>query len=327
MSGGMREMLKGAEHALDDLGKTPAAAPAARRATTAPGQMLERQVMGVAQENDQLRAQLDALMRELELSLIDPNPHQPRLEFDQETIDELAASISEIGLREPIIVRPGVAPGRYILVAGERRIRAVKQLGRDRIPAKIDIDFTEESAAIFSTVENLQRKDLSHYEQFKAFTHMLQAGWAKSNNDLAKKLGVSRTAVSYMLEYGRLPADVLLALDARPSLFGYNTAHALGLLCNTKEGARLVTEAVTRLANGEIASEAATLDWIRKRQRSPAARSVTQIANGRGQTVFHMSKAERQVTVSLEKGVDAAVLVGIEEALAAVLKKQADKLT
>jgi len=148
--------------------------------------------------------------RELDLSEIDVDPAQPRREFDPEKLAELAASIKEHGLINPIMVRvlPG---GSYRLIAGERRLRAFKLLGRESIPAVIDQE--EEGKEVLSKqlVENLQRADLGSLEKSEAICR-LRDDYGYSVRELAMRLGISKSAVQRSLDIQTLPQDLLDAL-------------------------------------------------------------------------------------------------------------------
>jgi len=148
--------------------------------------------------------------RELELDEIDFDPEQPRREFDAEKLAELASSIKEHGLINPILVRllPG---GSYRLVAGERRLRSFKLLGRKTIPAVIDQQ--EEGKELLSKqlVENLQRADLSPIEKSDAIAR-LRDEHGLSVRDLASRLGVSKSAVQRALDIQTLPPELKAAL-------------------------------------------------------------------------------------------------------------------
>lgn len=148
--------------------------------------------------------------RELELSEIDVDPEQPRQEFDQEKLAELAASIKEHGLINPILVRvlPG---GSYRLIAGERRFRAFKLLGKKTIPVIVDQE--EEGKEVLSKqlVENLQRADLNPVERSEAICR-LRDEFGISVRDLAQRLGISKSAVQRSLDIRNLPKDLIDAL-------------------------------------------------------------------------------------------------------------------
>ena len=100
---------------------------------------------------------------ELPIDSILPNPNQPRLTFDEESIAELAQSISQVGLIQPLVVRRG--SGGYELVAGERRLRACKSLGMATVTCIVEEKLREESSAMMALIENLQREDLHYMEE------------------------------------------------------------------------------------------------------------------------------------------------------------------
>ncbi len=156
------------------------------------------------------RAKSGSPYRELNISEIDVDPTQPRTEFDAERLAELAASIKEHGLISPILVRllPG---GSYRLVAGERRLRASKLLGRTTIPAVLDQE--EEGKEVLSKqlVENLQRTDLSPLERSDAIVR-LRDEHNLSIRELAGRLGISKSAVQRSLDLQTLPEDLRIAL-------------------------------------------------------------------------------------------------------------------
>lgn len=151
--------------------------------------------------------------RELKINTIDPDPEQPRKEFDESRLKELAASIKLYGVLNPILVRPSKAPGRFILIAGERRLRASILAGLSLIPAMVNQE-TEggtEKALSMQLVENLQRADLSPLERAQAIG-ALRDSHSLSVRDIAEKLGISKSMAQRSLEILELPADLINAL-------------------------------------------------------------------------------------------------------------------
>lgn len=151
--------------------------------------------------------------RELALSLLDRDPNQPRVNFDEEKLQELSDSIKIYGILSPIIVRPGKILGRYTIVSGERRFRAAQLVGLDTVPVLIDqeADDNGERTLAMQLVENLQRADLTPLERAHAIgalkeTHNL------SVRDVADKLAISKSMVQRSLEILELPDDLLNAL-------------------------------------------------------------------------------------------------------------------
>lgn len=138
-----------------------------------------------------------------------PNAAQPRTEFDQEKLDELVASIREVGVLQPIVVRPltsGTGPEKFELIMGERRLRATKQLGLDTIPAIIKN--TEDEAMLRDALlENLHRADLNPLEEASAYQQLL-ADFGITQEQLATRIGRSRPQITNTLRLLRLPSTV-----------------------------------------------------------------------------------------------------------------------
>ncbi len=141
---------------------------------------------------------------ELPISQIRPNPYQPRKEFDENGLKELANSIKENGVFQPILVRKSLSG--YELVAGERRLRASKLAGKNEIPAII-VDFDDRQMMEISLLENIQRKDLTPIEEAGAYKQLItKLGYTQ--DELAKRLGKSRTNVANMLRLLTLPEKI-----------------------------------------------------------------------------------------------------------------------
>ncbi|MBR3117356.1 MAG: ParB/RepB/Spo0J family partition protein [Bacilli bacterium] len=141
---------------------------------------------------------------ELNLSDLRPNPYQPRKKFDDEALNELAASIKENGVFQPIIVKKTVKG--YDIVAGERRFRASKKAGKTTIPAIIK-EFTDEEMMNISLLENLQREDLTAIEEANAYKAMLDS-LNITQDELANKVGKSRSHITNTLGLLKLPKSV-----------------------------------------------------------------------------------------------------------------------
>lgn len=135
---------------------------------------------------------------------IHPNPYQPRKSFDQKTIDELAQSIKENGLLQPITVRKSI--NGYELIAGERRLRACKQLNMTEIPAIVR-DFNDNQVMEFALLENIQREDINVIEEANAYDKMM-ATFSYTQEQLAERVGKSREHIANTLRLLKLPSDV-----------------------------------------------------------------------------------------------------------------------
>jgi ParB family chromosome partitioning protein len=151
----------------------------------------------------------------LDISLVDKNPYQTRYLFDQELLEELAESIKNNGVVQPIVVRPG-ENGRYVLVLGERRLRASKLAGKATIPAIVR-RLSLQQAAEMTVLENVQRQDLNAIEQAEAF-RVLSLEFQLTQAQIAARIGVSRESVSNYMRLLRLPEEVMqLMLDGKLS--------------------------------------------------------------------------------------------------------------
>lgn len=141
---------------------------------------------------------------ELNLSDLRPNPYQPRKVFDEEALNELASSIKEHGVFQPIIVKKSIKG--YDIIAGERRFRASKMAGLDKIPAIVR-EFTDDQMMEIALLENLQRENLSAIEEATAYKSMIEH-LNLTQDELAKRVGKSRSHVTNIIGLLRLPKVV-----------------------------------------------------------------------------------------------------------------------
>ena len=141
---------------------------------------------------------------EIKIIEIRPNPYQPRKNFDDSKIKELAQSIQEHGVFTPILVRKGISG--YELIAGERRLRACKEVNLETIPA-IVLELNDEEMMEISVLENIQREDLNAIEEASAYNTLL-VNLKYTQEQLAQRLGKSRTHITNMLRILRLPQEV-----------------------------------------------------------------------------------------------------------------------
>jgi len=150
--------------------------------------------------------------------MIEPDPFQPRRVFDEQKLQELAESLKRHGQLQPIRVRRSTIAGRYVIVAGERRWRAARLAGLDKLDAvlvseRADADYVKEA----QVVENLQRADLSPIESAEAYRALLSR-WECSQAELARRLGVATSTVSRALALLEAPADVRSRVEAGESV-------------------------------------------------------------------------------------------------------------
>lgn len=154
----------------------------------------------------------------LRISLVDPKSDQPRKYFDTEALEELADSIRENGLLQPILVREYGA-GRYQIIAGERRFRASKLAGLEEIPA-IVLDKDDKSAAQIALIENIQREDLNPIEEAMAYRSLAKE-YGMTQEDLSEKVGKSRPAIANAMRLLDLPDEVITMVAARELSAGH----------------------------------------------------------------------------------------------------------
>lgn len=148
-------------------------------------------------------------LNEIEISLIEPNPNQPRREFDQDALQELANSIKEVGIIQPITLRQ-LTSGKYQIIAGERRWRASQLAGLKSIPAYIRT-VEDEGVMEMALVENIQREDLNAIEVALAYQHLAETT-GMTQEKISKRVGKSRAAVTNFMRLLKLPAQVQMAL-------------------------------------------------------------------------------------------------------------------
>lgn len=171
---------------------------------------------------------------------IKPNPAQPRSRFDDVSLEELTASIREIGVLQPVIVN-AKEDGSYVLVAGERRWRAVKKVGLATIPAVVR-GSVGEATLVEALVENLQRQDLTPLEEAHAFRQLLE-DYGMTQDQVADRVGKSRPAVSNTLRLLQLPGPIQSMVDAGKLSAGH--ARALLGLDDSKYALYLAEKAVS----------------------------------------------------------------------------------
>jgi len=144
----------------------------------------------------------EAIGRMLDIRRVEPNPHQPRKDFGN--LEEMVASVKEKGILEPILVRQ--LDGKYQIIAGERRYQAARLAGLQRIPC-IEVDVDARGMLEISLIENLQRRDLTPFEEAAALQR-LSDQFRYTHEDISKKLGKSRTVITEILSLNRMPEEI-----------------------------------------------------------------------------------------------------------------------
>ena len=160
-------------------------------------------------------------LSEIDITLIEPNPNQPRREFDAEALQELANSIRELGIIQPITLRM-VEGGKYQIIAGERRWRASQLAGLMRIPAYI-VSVEDQGVMEMALVENIQREDLNAIEIALAYQHLAEST-GMTQAKISERVGKSRAAVTNYMRLLKLPAQVQMALKNHELEMGHARA-------------------------------------------------------------------------------------------------------
>ena len=170
---------------------------------------------------EEVHTQGSSNLSEIEIALIAPNPNQPRREFDQEALQELANSIRELGIIQPITLRK-IEGEKYQIIAGERRWRASQLAGLTKIPAYI-VTVEDEGVMEMALVENIQREDLNAIEIALAYQHLAETT-GMTQASIADRVGKSRAAVTNYLRLLKLPAQVQMALKEHVIEMGHARA-------------------------------------------------------------------------------------------------------
>jgi ParB family chromosome partitioning protein len=160
-------------------------------------------------------------LRELPVGLVKPNPKQPRTQFGQDALDALAASIETTGVVQPLLVRP-LHDGSYELIAGERRWRAAQQAGLDKVPAVVR-DSEQAERLQVALIENMVREDLNPIDEARACAALIEE-LGVSKEDLARRVGRSRPAVSNLIRLLDLPDELIALLESGELSEGHGKA-------------------------------------------------------------------------------------------------------
>jgi len=210
-------------------------------------------------------------VRIVHINRIEPNPEQPRLVFEQDALNELAASIREHGVLQPILVRP-LGPNTYQIVAGERRWRASRQAGLETIPALIE-DIDDDTALEIAIIENLQREDLTPLDEAAMFDRMVhQHGY--SIRKLADKLGKDKGYLENRLRLADAPPEIRELVSLRKDSLSH--AYELMKVEDPKKRRRLAAQ----VARGEL-----TLIKLRDKIEGRRSRPTAVLEDGQPETV------------------------------------------
>jgi ParB family transcriptional regulator, chromosome partitioning protein len=234
-----------------------------------------------------------AVFREISVDAVTPNPRQPRTVFDEDALEELSASLREVGLLQPIVVRE-VLPGRYELVMGERRWRASKLAGLTEIPAIIR-ETADDQMLRDALLENLHRQQLNPLEEGAAYEQLL-AEFGATHEQLATKLGRSRSHVTNTIRLLALPPAVQRRVAAGVLSAGH--ARALLSLGDTEAQDRLATRIVAEGLSVRAVEEIVALGEEGPRKRAP--RTPRQTPPGLSQVAERLAdRLETKVKVDM----------------------------
>lgn len=256
----------------------------------------------------------DNLTATLRLSEIEPNKDQPRILFDEESLEELAESIRVHGLLQPIVVRPMVG-GTYQIVAGERRWRACRKAGVTAVPVVIK-SLDDKQTMELALIENLQRMDLNPVEEAKGYAKLIME-FDLTQESVAQRVGKSRSAVTNALRLLNLPDDMLNAL----SQGRISAGHARALLAF--EDTALQQEAFIAAAEGASVRQ---IEQMAKAAAKPKKQKLSAHQNGFFREVELAIKNETHRKAVIKEGKDGRGTITIEFYNNAELTEFANKL-
>lgn len=233
----------------------------------------------------------------LPVSAILPNPSNPRSSFDDSEISDLANSIAEHGVVQPVVVRPGREAGAYEIIAGERRWRAARYAGLERIPVIIrEVD--DRTALEIAIVENVQRSDLNALEEARGYQSLMEEhGYTQL--DLSKVIGKSRSHVANMLRLLRLPESVQNMLVDGSLSAGH--ARALVTAEDPERLARKIVAGGLSVRQAEELAQRGETEPRPKQQKDADTRALEKLLSdqiGMSATIAHRSKGGGEVRIA-----------------------------
>ena len=242
-----------------------------------------------------------AYFEEVAIDSIAPNPRQPRLTFDEEALEELAASITEVGLLQPVVVRK-LGPGRYELVMGERRMRASQRAGLEYIPAIVR-ETSDNDMLRDALIENLHRAQLDPLEEAAAYKQLLD-DFGATHEQLAQRIGRSRPHISNTLRLLNLPPVVQKRIAAGVISAGHARA-LLGLdspLAQERLAQRIVSEGLSVRTVEEIVSLGGDDEPARAARRAVTAKPVAPALRTLSDRLSDLFETRVKVEMGAKKG-------------------------
>jgi ParB family transcriptional regulator, chromosome partitioning protein len=239
--------------------------------------------------------------RMIALDRLEPNPNQPRIEIGE--LDELIASIKEKGVLEPLLVRPSMVGGRYMIISGERRYRAAREAGLREVPC-IEMEVDDRAVAEIALIENLQRKDLTPFEEAHGLLLLVER-FGYTHEDIARKIGKARTTVTEALTIAAMPPEV------KEQCQRADISSKTLLL----EIARQPNHEAMMDFVGRVVKQGMTRDEARRARKNKQARPQPY--------VYHYASPDRDFTLEIKfrrSSVTQEDLVGVIESLLAELK-------
>jgi ParB family chromosome partitioning protein len=261
--------------------------------------------VAVAVEENALEPVPGARYREIPVTSISPNPKQPRTVFDEEALEELKASILEVGVLQPVVVRETM-PGRYELIMGERRWRASQAIDRETIPAIIR-ETADDALLRDALLENIHRSDLNPLEEAAAYQQLL-AEFGVTHEELGQRIGRSRPQISNTIRLLNLPA----AVQRRVAAGVLSAGHARALLAlddlerQDALAQRIVAEGLSVRATEELVAlaltegPAKTRTVRRNRPHAPALEELAGQLSDRFDTRVKVDLGRRKGKITIE---------------------------
>ena len=226
----------------------------------------------------------------LPLQSVSPNPNQPRRSFDEGSLAELTASVREQGILQPILVRPSAGkPGKYEIVAGERRYRAATQAGLKHIPAIVK-PLEDKTTLEIALIENIQRQDLNPLEEAASYRELLD-NYNYTQAQLAEKLGKSRVYLANTMRLLALPEDIGRLITAGRISAGHGRAL---LMLDDPADQKLLTERILELGLSVRQAEALAREpELLRKQAAPAAEKKQPVRTAKAEDLLLNAVGEK----------------------------------